>query len=73
MGCSLQGSSVHRISQARILDWVAISFSKGSSYPRDRTHVFYTAGRSFTAEPPGKPQVNIRECINIIRSISIDT
>ena len=34
--CSLQGSSVHGILQARILEWVAISFSRGSSQPRDR-------------------------------------
>ena len=37
--CSLPGSSVHGISQARILGWVAISFSRGSSRPRDRTCV----------------------------------
>ena len=37
MDCSLQGSSVHGILQARILKWVAISSSKGSSWPRDRT------------------------------------
>ena len=37
MECSPRGSSVHGISQARILEWVAISSSKGSSYPRDRT------------------------------------
>ena len=35
MDYSLPGSFVHRISQARILEWVAISFSKGSSQPRD--------------------------------------
>ena len=35
MDCSLQGSSVHGISQARILEWVAISFSRGFSQPRD--------------------------------------
>ena len=35
------GSSVHRILQARILEWVAIPFSGGSSQPRDRTHVSY--------------------------------
>ena len=40
MDCSLPGSSVHGIFQARILEWVAISFSRGSSQPRDRTHVF---------------------------------
>ena len=39
MDCSLPGSSVHGISQARRLEWVAISFSRGSSWPRDRTHV----------------------------------
>ena len=39
MDCSLPASSVHGISQARILEWVAISFSRGSSRPRDRTHV----------------------------------
>ena len=41
LDCSLPGSSVHGISQARILEWVAISSSKGSSHPRDRTHVSY--------------------------------
>ena len=43
----LPGSSVHGILQARILEWVAISFSKGSSQPRDRTQVSHTAGRRF--------------------------
>ena len=38
--CSLPGSSTHGIFQARILEWVAISFSRGSSEPRDRTQVF---------------------------------
>ena len=39
MDCSPPGSSVHGISQARILEWVAIFYSRGSSRPRDRTHV----------------------------------
>ena len=39
MDCSLPGSSVHGIFQARIMEWVAISFSRGSSQPRDRTQV----------------------------------
>ena len=39
MDCSLPGSSLHGILQARILEWVAISFSKGSSHTRDRTCV----------------------------------
>ena len=42
MDCSLPGSSVHRIFQARVLEWVAISFSRGSSQPRDRTQVRQT-------------------------------
>ena len=37
MDCSPPGSSVHGISQARILEWVVTSFSRGSSQPRDRT------------------------------------
>ena len=35
MDCSLLGSSVHGIFQARVLEWIAISFSRGSSQPRD--------------------------------------
>ena len=54
MNCSPPGSSVCGISQARIQEWVAISFSRGSSQPRDQTHVSCIAGRFFTAEPPGK-------------------
>ena len=49
MDCSLPGSSVHGIFQARILEWVAISSSRGSSWPRDRTQVSHFAGRFFTA------------------------
>ena len=48
MDYSSPGSSVHGISQARILEWVAISFSRGSSWPRDGTQVFWIAGRFFT-------------------------
>ena len=58
MDCSLPASSVHGIFQARILDWVAIFFSRGSSLPRNRTHVSCVsclAGGFFTTEPPGKP------------------
>ena len=43
MDCSLPGSSVHGILQARILEWIVISFSKGSSQPRDWTWVFHIA------------------------------
>ena len=48
MDYSLQGSSVHRIYQARILEWLAISFSRGSSQPRDWTWVSCIAGRLLT-------------------------
>ena len=48
MDCSLPGSSSHGIFQARVLKWVAISFSRGSSQPRDRTLVSCIAGRHFT-------------------------
>ena len=54
--CGLPGSSIHGILQARILEWVAISFSRGSSWRRDRTHVSCIsciAGGFFTSEPPG--------------------
>ena len=46
-GLYLPGSTVHGILQARILEWVAISFSRGSSQPRDRTWVSCIAGRCF--------------------------
>ena len=48
MDCSPPGSSVHGILQARILEWVACPFSKGSSQPRDRTCISRIAGRFFT-------------------------
>ena len=48
MDCSRPGSSVHGILQVRILEWVAISFPRGSSWPRNRTQVFCTAGRFLT-------------------------
>ena len=48
MECSPPGSSVHGIFQARVLEWVTISFSRGSSQPRDRTLVSHIASRYFT-------------------------
>ena len=48
MDCILPGPSVHGILQARILDWVAIPFSRGSSQPRDRTQVSHIAGGFLT-------------------------
>jgi len=41
MDCSLPGSSAHGLLQARVLEWVVMPFSRGSSQPRDRTHVSY--------------------------------
>ena len=54
MDCSLPGSSVHGIFQAVVLEWIAISFSKGSSQPRDRTQVSCIVDRHFTVWPTGK-------------------
>ena len=48
MDCSLPGSSVHGILQAIVLEWIAISFSKGSSQPRDRTQVSRIVDTHFT-------------------------
>ena len=48
MDCSPPDSSLHGILQARVLKWVAIPFSGGSSPPRDRTQVSCIAGRIFT-------------------------
>ena len=54
MDCSPPDSSVHGISQARILEWVAISFSR--DLPSPGTELMYTAlaGGFFTTKPPGK-------------------
>ena len=60
MDCSLPGFSVHGILQARILEWVTISFSRGSSRPRDRTWVSRIWGRSFNLWATGKPFNNLR-------------
>ena len=53
------GSSVHGILQARILEWVAIPFSRGSPQLRDWTQASCIAGRFFLSEPPGKPRGNM--------------
>ena len=53
--CNPMDYTVHGILQARILEWVAFPFSRGSSQPWDRTQVSHTAGNSLPAELPGKP------------------
>ena len=62
MDCSLPDSSVHGIPHARILGWVVMPSSRGSSPPRDRTLVSYSScivGEFFMAETPGKPPIDI--------------
>ena len=54
MDCSLPGSSIHGIFQARKLEWVTISFSRRSSQPRDRTQVSCLVGRRFTIWATGE-------------------
>ena len=61
MDCSPPGSSVHGIFQAGVLEWVAVSFSKGSSQPRDRTQVSHTAGRCFTVWATREAQLSWAE------------
>ena len=66
MDCSLPDSSVHGILQARILELVAIAFSRGSSRPRDQTLVSCIsciAGRFFTPEPRRKPYQGSNLCL----------
>ena len=52
MDCSLRDSSIHGIFQAKVLEWGATAFSRGSSQPRDRT----LQADSLSAEPPEKPK-----------------
>jgi len=56
---ALRNLSVHGIFQARVLEWVAISFSRGSSQPRDRTQVSLTAGRHFTISATREALVSV--------------
>ena len=69
MDCSPPGSSVHRILQARILEWVAISFSRGSSGSRDQTSSPVLAGGFFTTELPGKPLLTINTIMIMLKPL----
>ena len=63
MDCSPPGSSVHGILQARVLEWIATSFSRGSSWSKDQTQVSCIAGGFFTIWATGKTNsatINIR-------------
>ena len=64
MDCSPPGSSVRGILQARILEWITISFSRGSSWPRDRTCI---AGRFFTILAIGITGWTIKKLINLFK------
>ena len=64
--CDRMVYTVHGILQARILEWVAFPFSRGSSQPRDWTQVSGTAGRFFTSWATGKPMPVIYKCCKII-------
>ena len=76
MDCSLPGSSVCGILQARVLEWVAISFSRGSSWLRNRTQVSSTAGRCLTIwatrealAPIGPVQIKIKQKFREIKRL----
>ena len=58
--CSPPGSSVHGIFQVRVLEWVAISFSRGSSQPRDQTQVSRIVGRRFTIWATREVRMDLR-------------
>ena len=57
MECCPPGSSIHGILQARVLEWVAMPSSRGSSWPRDWTRVSHPAGRFFTICTTRKAQI----------------
>ena len=68
----LPGFSVHGLFQARILEWIAIPFSRGSSWPRDQTHIscISCTGRSLSFHHQGNPsvaakQLKDRECVSL--------
>ena len=65
MFCSPPGCSVYGIFQARVLEWVAISSSRGSVWPRDRTCVSYTVGGFFTTEPS---EISLTSSMGALRS-----
>ena len=60
MDCSLPGSSTHGILQARVLECVAISFSRGSSQPRIEPRSPTLQEDAIPSEPPGKPYFNMK-------------
>ena len=72
--CSLTGSSVHGISQARILDWTAISFSRGSSRHRNQTHISRIASGFLPLSHQGSPEKSDRvKCQQTVLSLARPT
>ena len=69
MDCSLSGSSVHGILQARTLKWVAISHFRGSSWPRDQTCVSCFVGGFFTFWATREAPLFLRQPFNFIHCI----
>ena len=66
MDCSLPGSSVHGILQVRILEWVAMPFSRRSYQPRDRTQVSHIVGRYFTIWTTWEAKVKVAQlCLTL--------
>ena len=68
MDGSLPGSSVHGILQARILEWVAISFSRASSWPKDQTWVSYIGRWILYLSAPGKA---LYESIHVLELLEL--
>ena len=69
MNCSLPGFSVHGIFQTRILEWVAISFSRGSSQPRDQIQISCIAGRLLTGWAMREVQKSESESCSVMYSL----
>ena len=71
MDCSPRGSSVHGIFQARVLEWVVISFCTGSSRHRNRTRVSCIAGGFFTNWATMFPAISVNKDVTIINDFSL--
>ena len=71
MDCSPPGSSVHEIFQGRIMEWVAISFSRGSSWPRDQTWVSCTTSRFFTTQATREAQISLYYFPNFLQALEV--
>ena len=69
MDCGPPGSSVHGTFQARILEWVAISYSRGSSQPRDRTHLLHRQVDSLPLSHLGSPTYQTLNSLSLTHSL----